>query len=335
MEIKNIVLHRIDKERNEKSTLKFSSKLMEVDETVTGFVEKLIKIYNSKNPSQGTFEEDETNFPFQNKVREYMENEDFLNFSIDAMSILKNRIDFNTTTGGYVVFVHYVEKQVDFIISSMMDKDTQYTNTEELGIKKLMTLNIDKLARANRLNLDKWKKQDGRYLSFIKGTREISQYFVKFIGATDISSAKENFKKLKDTIKQYVAEKKISQKKQEEIREIVSTYINKCYDEKIDVEIEAISAIINNEEPTAFLGFIEDTGIEISGRIGIHTRNDFETFTRSSLREEGYHLVFEKELIKKGKITREGNNIIIHNVPIEKLNSSFENNLEEDETTNV
>lgn len=332
MEVKNIVLHRIDKEKTDKATLKFSKKLMEVDETVVGFVEKLIKIYNSKNPSHGTFEEDESSYPFQSKVKTYQENDDFMCFTMDAMHLLKLTIDINTTKGGYVVFIHYVERQVDFIISSMMDKDTQYTNTEELGLQKLLTLNIDKLARANRLNLDKWKRKEGRYLTFIKGTRAVSQYFVKFIGATDISSAKENFKKLKDTIKQYVIEKKIPRRQQEEISERVSTYINKCFTDKTDVEIKVVSSVINAMEPKLFLGFITEREIEISGRIGIHTRSDFDNFTRSSLKEEGYSLHFEKELIKKGKITRDGNNIIIHDVPIDKLNSTFDDNLgEEDE----
>ena len=65
MEIKNIVLHRIDKELKEKSSLTNSEKLMTIDETVVEFVEKLLKIYNLKNPSQGTFEEDKVNYPFQ------------------------------------------------------------------------------------------------------------------------------------------------------------------------------------------------------------------------------------------------------------------------------
>jgi len=333
MEIKNIVLHRIDKEKKEKATLKFSNKLMDIDETVIGFVERLIKIYNSKNPSQGTFELDDVNYPFQNLVKAYLNNDDFLSFTTDAMSILKSRMDINTTTGGYVVFIHYVEKQIDFIISSMMDKDTQYTNTEELGIQKLMTLNIDKLARANRLNLDKWNKSDGRYLTFIKGTRAVSQYFVKFIGATDISSAKENFKKLKDTIKRYVVEKKITRREEDQIRENVSSYINKCFLDKKDVEIKSVSAIISSENPTSFLEYISENDIEISGKIGIHAKGDFDNFTRSSLKEDGYHLVFEKELIKKGKITREGNSIIIHDVPIDKLNVTFDNSEENESNT--
>ena len=324
MELKKIVLHHIDKELKEKATLNCSTKLIKINSTVTEFVEKLIKVYGAKNPSQGTFEDDETNFPFQTKAKKYIEDDDFLKLSVESMDILKSKMDINTTTGGYVIFIHYQQNQIDFLITAMMDKSAHYTNTDDLGIEKLMALDIDKMARANRLNFDKWKKKEGRYLTFIKGTRTVSQYFIKFIGATDISSAKENFDKLKDAVKKYSVAAKLPMAKQSEIRANISEYIEKCFVQKRDVEIESIAAIIDSEEPTAFLGFIEDEQIEISGAIGIHSRSDFYVFTRNSVKEDGYHLVFEKELIKKRKITREGNSIIIHDVPVEKLDILFE-----------
>lgn len=329
MEIKNIVLHHIEKEINGKPTLKCSDKLITISPIVNEFVDKLIKTYGSKNPSQGTFEDDKENYPFQTKVKNYLDDNDFLKFTIDSMNILKMTIDINTTTGGYVVFVHYVQNKVDFIITAMMDKSAQYTNTDDLGIEKLMALDVEKLARANRLNFDKWNNSEGRYLTFIKGTRQISQYFIKFIGATDISSAKENFKVLKDSIKQFCVSNKISIIKQNEISVNMSSYFDNCYAEKKEVEIESVSSIINPEEPTAFLGFIEDSEIEISGNISIHNRSDFYTFTRGNLKEKGYNLVFNKELIKLKKITRVGNDIIIHNVPLDKLNSIFDTDLNE------
>ncbi|MFV8337154.1 nucleoid-associated protein [Flavobacterium sp. RSP29] len=328
MEIKKIVLHHIDKELKGKASLNCSKKLITVNETVTEFVEKLIKIYGSKNPSQGTFEDDITNFPFQTKATKYLKDQDFLKLTVEAMDILKSKIDINTTTGGYVVFIHYEHNQVHFLITAMMDKSIHYTNTDDLGIKKLMALDIEKMARANRLNFDKWAKKEGRYLTFIKGTRDLSQYFIKFIGASDISSAKENFDKLKDAVKKYSVANKLPLAKQSKIRESISEYVEKCFTQKRDVEIESIAAIIDSEEPTAFLGFIEDNDIEISGKIGVHAKSDYYSFTRSSVKEDGYHLVFEKELIKKGKITREGTNIIIHNVPMEKLNTMFDGTLE-------
>lgn len=329
MVIKKIILHHINKELKGKATLNCSKKLIKVNSDVNEFVEKLIKVYNAKNPSQGTFEQDVLNYPFQKLTKDYLVGADFVKFTTDAMSILQSTIDISTTTGGYVFFVHYEYNSSEFLITAMMDKSAQYTETKNLGIAKLMTLDVDKLARANRLNFNKWKKNDGSYLSFIKGTRTISQYFQKFIGATDISSAKENFVKLRDTIKQYATANKLSPQKQSEIREKVSEYIEKCYIQNRDVELESISAIIDNEEPTAFLGFIEDNEIEISGRIGVHVKSDYYTFTRSSVKEKGYHLVFEKELVKNEKITREGNNIIIHNVSQEILDSIFEEDIKQ------
>lgn len=324
MELKKIVLHHINKELKEKATLNCSTKLITINDTVIEFVEKLIKVYGAKNPSQGTFEEDETNFPFQTKAKKYIEDDDFLKLTTESMDILKSKMDINTTTGGYVIFIHYVQNQVDFLITAMMDKSAHYTNTDDLGIEKLMALDIEKMARANRLNFEKWKNNEGRYLTFIKGTRTVSQYFIKFIGATDISSAKENFNKLKDAVKKYCVAANIPMAKQSKIREDISEYAEKCFIQKRDVEIESIAAIINSEEPTAFLGFIEDNQIEISGSIGVHSKSDFHSFTRNSIKENGYHLVFEKELIKKKKITRDGNSIIIHDVPEDKLNSMFE-----------
>lgn len=324
MELKKIVLHHIDKELKGKATLNCSKKLIAITETVDEFVKTLIKVYASKNPSHGSFEEDVINYPFQSLAINYKDAEEFLEFTIKAMDILKSKMEINTTTGGYVVFVHYIHDKVDFLITAMMDKSVHYTNSDDLGIEKLLALDIEKLARANRINYNRWQKKEGRYLSFIKGTRDVSQYFIKFIGATDLSSAKENFDKLKDAVKKYSESNKISVEKQSEIREKISSYIVRCHEENRDVEIESIAAIIDAEEPTAFLGFIEDSGIEISGRIGIHTKNDYSVFVRNSIKEKGYHLVFEKELVKSGKITREGTDIIIHDVSKEKLDKLFD-----------
>jgi nucleoid-associated protein YejK len=47
MEIKNIVLHHIEKEINGKPTLKCSDKLITVNPTVIESIEKLIKIYGA------------------------------------------------------------------------------------------------------------------------------------------------------------------------------------------------------------------------------------------------------------------------------------------------
>nr|WP_315203699.1 nucleoid-associated protein [uncultured Flavobacterium sp.] len=325
MELKKLVLHQILKEQQGKPTLNCSEKLLNIDNQGTiEFVQRLIKSYSTKNPTQGTFEKDEDIYPFQKKAKEYLNGNDFLKFTSESMEILKKEIDIPTTTGGYVVFVHYEERQMDFIITAMMDKSSQFAvDDEALDIKKLMTLDIEKLARANRLNINRWKNNDVLYLSFIKGTRAVSKYFIEFIGSTDMTSSRENFNKLKDAMSLYYIESNISKVKRDKIRDNISDYVQKCFDAKVDVELESISSIMDKEKPDLFLRFLEQNGIEVSGRIGINRRTDFEVFVRNKIIESGYTLTFDNALIKNRKIIRKGNQIIINDVPVESLNKIF------------
>lgn len=205
MNLKNIILHQIIRENEEEPELNCSDHNLVENDTVIEFVEKLIKIYSSKNPTFGAFEEDSVNYPFQKKVREYLDGSNFITFSKESMSILKKEIKTPKATGGYVVFVHYEEKQVDFIITAMLDKSTQFAvDDASLGIEKLKTLDIDKLARANRINVKKWDAEESLYLTFIKGTRDVSKYFQKFIGSTDITSAKINSRIIDNAVNRYL-----------------------------------------------------------------------------------------------------------------------------------
>lgn len=325
MTVVNIVFHHIIKELKGKASLKCSDKLLPINTTVNEFVEKLIKNYGTKNPTQGTFQADTDNYPFQNKVKTYLTDGDFLVFSQDSMKILERSIDIPTTTGGYVVFVHYTDKKTDYLITAMLDKADQFTvNDENLDIEKLKTLDVEKLARANRLNIKRWQDSDVLYLSFIKGTRAVSNYFIDFIGSTDISSSKENFNKLKEATNSYFIEKNIKGFEKDKIKESISSYLVNCFEQKKDVELESVSSIINNQEPKLFLDFIKQKEFEVSGKIFVHRKSDFDTFFRNKIVEKGYSLYFDKSLIKTNKIMHKGNQIIINDVPTELIQLAFD-----------
>jgi nucleoid-associated protein len=325
MIVKNIVFHHILKEIKGTPSLKCSDKLLPINETVVEFVEKLIKNYSSKNPTQGTFKEDKSNYPFQTKVENYLNDNNFLSFTQDSMKILEKEINKSSTTGGYVVFVHYEEKKVDFIITAMLDKSAQFTvDDKNLDIAKLMTLDVEKLARANRLNLKRWIAKDVLYLSFIKGTRDVSKYFIDFIGSTDITSAKENFLKLNEATSKYFIHNNLSILEKDKIKDNISSYVVDCYQKGNDVELVSISSIINAQEPNSFLDFISDKELEVSGKIAINKRTDFDTLFRNRVTEKGYTLVFDKSLVKTKKIEHKGNQIIINDVPSEFIKTFFE-----------
>ncbi|MBU0942112.1 MAG: nucleoid-associated protein [Bacteroidetes bacterium] len=325
MKVVNIVFHHIIKELKGEVSLKCSDKLLPINATVNEFVAKLIKNYSSKNPTQGTFRDDSDNYPFQKKVVSYLTDGDFLEFTQESMKILERAIDMPTTTGGYVVFVHYSDKSTDYLITAMLDKAVQFTvNDENLDIEKLKTLDVDKLARANRLNIKRWTDKDVLYLSFIKGTRAVSNYFIDFIGSTDITSSKENFDKLKGAINKYFIEKNIKALEKDKIKDRMTAYFTDCLDKKEDAELSSISSLINSQEPKDFLNFIKQKDLEVSGKIAINRKSDFDSFVRNRVSETGYTLVFDESLKKTSKITYVGNQIIINDVPDELIKAAFD-----------
>jgi nucleoid-associated protein YejK len=198
MELKNIVLHHIKREENQTPVLNTSDHLLDRNNTIVKeFVEKLVKSFGSKNPTYGAFQEDVLAYPFQTLVATYRVNKDFLTFSVESMKLLEKEIQVPQAKGGYVVFIHYEQNGIEFLITIMLDKAEQFTiNDESLDIKKLKTLDIDKLARANRINFNKFESGIDLYLAFIKGTRDVSSYFQKFIGNTDLTSSKKNSQNL-------------------------------------------------------------------------------------------------------------------------------------------
>ncbi len=327
MEIKHIILHQIIREDSDEPSLNLSAHLLdETNETVNDFMERLIKSFRSKNPTYGMFENDEDNYPFQKWVKGYIEENNFLSFSKKAMETLKKAIQVPKAKGGYVLFAHYIEKQVDYIVTIMLDKSAQFAiNDDNLDIKKLETLDIDKLARANRLNVTKWQEtKDETYLAFIKGTRDVSNYFQKFIGSTDLTSSKINANNLRTALNKYMREKNFSEDKKETVFNNINDYIEKQRTNDEDVHLSSISAFLSTESPNAFTEYIQShDDLEVSGNFRVARKSDFSYFHKATVVETGYKLEFEKDLKRQNKIVREGNNIVIKNVPKEILDDEF------------
>ncbi len=314
MKLKNIVLHQIKKEENEEPKLNLSNHLLDKNDTTQDFVAKVVKSYTSKSPTYGAFDSDITNNPFQKHVRNYFENNDFLKFSEQAMNTLKSKMDIPKAKGGYVVFAHYIENGKDFIITVMLDNTERFVVNDKLDIKKLLGLDIDKVARANRINWQEWQDNQETYLSFIKGTRGVSNYFAKqFIGCTDYSSSKENAKNLQLAVNGYMYHNGFEDNSKLTIKQNLKEYTDRRITEGLDIEIATISVYIDADNPQAFVDYVQKEGYKV-GNFKSTRKSDFKGFEIKTLKGDGYKLEYNLfssniELVKDKKF------ILIKNVP--------------------
>ena len=324
MELKKIILHRIDRKDNLPPKVYYSNHLLPAENLlVENFVIKIIKSFRKKYPTYGRFQEDILNYPFQTIVKKLQSDGDFFEFSKSGMTLLEKAINVPGALGGYVVFIWYLRGKQEYIMTIMLDKSVQFgINDESFDLEELSALNIDKIARANRLNLTKWDNEDPLYLAFIKGTRSVSKYFQEFIGNTDLTSSRDNINKIHEVLNKYMRESSFTTKRKTKVNYDVKSYFLRQFDKKQDVKLDVISSLIDPDEPDNFINYIDDD-LGISGSFRISKKADIKSFHRSKVSEDGFTLEFDNNLVSQKKIVKKGQNIVIKNVSEENLKKIF------------
>lgn len=316
MKLEKIALHHVKKEEQGKPSLNLSDHLLPVNELTKEFIITLIKSYSSRSPTYGAFNEDSANNPFQTYITTYFEDDDFLSFSKKSMKTLEKAIDIPKAKGGYVVFAHYNENDQDFILTIMLDNSVKFiVDDSTLDIKKLLALDIEKVARANRVNRQRWTDNKENYLSFIKGTREVSSYFSKsFIGCTDLTSAKQNANHLQDAVTKYMKINEFTEDQKINARRKLKDYTDRQISEDKDIKLNSISALLNTDNPTDFIDYIGDNGLEVSGSFRSTRPSDFKGFEIKTVKGNGYKLEYQMgaDNVELDKISHK---IIISNLP--------------------
>jgi nucleoid-associated protein len=274
MELHSLVVHRLDKESQGKAGITLSNNLLPVGDRETEFVTNIKQVYyNKSNPNYGIFDADAVTFPFQTMLKNYIPEHKFLSFSESAMKHLFGVIDaVPQATGGYVVFAHYTFQTEEFVMTVLLNNKKQYNINDTLSIEEILSLDIDKLDVANSVNLTRWNNNEATYLSFARGRKDISNYFKRFIGCTDQTSAKESSESLKRAFLDYLPKLGLNTQEEEDLRNRVLNYCYAQTKQKEDISLHHISSMISAEEPHLFQEFAASEDYRVSSLIKGHNK---------------------------------------------------------------
>jgi len=199
--VNKIAVHKVRKLQQEKADpVKFRETLLPFenneDNTTYKFVDEFSKIYKNRRKTSrtfGEFEEDEeiNPNPIAKQIREYLNGElDYYELSkIIATSFRAEVTDIPMATGGYVFCIDYSDNDDNCLaIVILTNKSGTSINDETMDLLSSFTLNIDEINMAVNIKINKWFQQESSYLSFIRGKKDVAQYFRKFIGCKPTES---------------------------------------------------------------------------------------------------------------------------------------------------
>ncbi|WP_417542296.1 nucleoid-associated protein [Methylophaga thalassica] len=262
MEIKNVIFHKLNKEKKEKdieqSPVTIDPRDTELDkdnELVKLLIDKIIESYK-RGKTFGSFDTNTEIHKFQTWLKDFYDDSkelSFRDFTLTTMQSLKAEIENkNFATGGYILFCSYEQDGNQWFMIVML-KDKDGFTIEDLTLKTIQELDLDKLHQLVRINVSAWKSSDTKaYLSFInKKKGDASAYFVKVIGCTDSVPSKTATRAVFDLVDAVFEE---AGSEYDEVSERVKETLYEFMDNRrpSPVNLDEIAVMINAELPVEF-----------------------------------------------------------------------------------
>lgn len=277
--LRGFVIHQVIKTAGERDTaLKEAKSLIKTSKKEKQFVGRINKAYGQKSPIYGIFGDIDPTF--KNLLENYLLEDDFLSFSRKAIAHYERVLSTSApATGGFIIFAHYLNSENNseyLLVLTINNKDGYMVSEADLTIQDIKNIDLSKVDVACQINITKWQKIESEldkesktYLSFAKGIKDVSYYFMSFIDCADKTTNTESTKRLIIAFNSYCKEKGYNHKDTLKKRNEVFEYCDGCMKNNKEILLSTISAILNPDSPAEFEEFAcnEEYGVNpiISG----------------------------------------------------------------------
>lgn len=309
--INNIVIHRINKSAGSRNvSINLALSPIKIGDNEVRFIADLHAAYYKKsNPVYGVFANE---YPdFKSALCSYMSaKKDFLSFTSEGANIYKKHIKLSTpATGGFLIFADYVntDSNIRHLLVLTTNNNDGFTINDDLQIKDVKTIDMSKVDVACLINITKFSSVNpavtdaDTYLSFVKGNKDISIYFMSFIDCNDKTTSKLSSRRLLTAIDDYMNIKGLDIEEKRKRKNEIFGYCDSCISGKHGIQLSMISGLINPENPTEFSEYASSEEIGVSAVIS-GNRTELRTLKSVYYKDKSMTISFERGLLNTKKL---------------------------------
>lgn len=307
IDLKNIIIHRLTKDVGQDPSMKCAPDVLTVTDVEKKFVGKVTETYQKKSsPTYGIFDDDEPEF--KDLLHQFIGEEwSFFEFTKKSMAHYKKVIKhIPSATGAFMVFAHYYNSKsaCNYMLILAINNKPGYIVQDTLTLKSTKNIDFSKIDLACIINLTKWSdflagnSADSKtYLSFVKGKKNISDYFMKqFIGCDNKQTNEEASTRLVNAINAYCKHKGLSEDDTKNVRNRAFDFCQDRMSQNSEIPLDGISAIIDGENPYDFTEFASQEEYEVSSMIS-GNKTVLKGLQRIKYKTPNLHIEFQQSLL--------------------------------------
>jgi nucleoid-associated protein YejK len=308
MEILNFIIHNVKKKQFEQLDLKNVHKRkseIDISSNDNSFLEKVLEVYYKKsNPYYGVFDENVEYYPYQSHLAKLISNDyNFLSFSYkvfdDYVKVLQTQTQ---ATGGFFLVIRYVYRNSEYLAIILLNNTATFDIDEEnLEVIPKPRLDIDKIDVANVVDLAKWQDNEDKYLTFSKGRKDLSEYFIKFIGCTIYTNAMKLNDNLRLGLNSFIDKSNLSNEEAQKLKMTAFAFFQERSSKKEEIKLDQLANHLFPDKPQDFTGFLHDENIEISASFKCELRA-YKSFKFITYQSKDMMFRFAKSLVTQGVV---------------------------------
>jgi len=330
VQIQEATQHRIEKKARTSgagaATTHKRTECLPVDHRLERLVDEILKIYGkSVNNGYGTFDADEVVYPFPELLTDYVKNvSNFIAFSGISTGLISAKMaEEFFSTGGYALFLRYTNLGQDWLLIAMLKlKPGIGVDEQTLELSDTLSLDIDHLHEAARIDLGKWQANTQPYLSFIKkrqGGEDVSLYFRTALGCTEYTDAKHHTEQMHQAFDAYCEQNGWNREQKIHGQQRIYDYCEARHKADEPVNLISLSAVIDDQNPEAFSAFVRENDFEIGETFKPH-RSTYVRLNRVQRSFGSVKVSFDVQDITDGRVSlSEDDALVINNVPAELI----------------
>jgi nucleoid-associated protein len=311
-----------DLERREGAyQVRLATRILPASPTTQRVVDDLYDLYNRRtSKSHGKFTTAD-GYPTQSQIREYVEADepDFLALTARMMDNLrKHAAGRSASEGGHVFFAQFRRETRDFLLVAIITDKLSATLTASLDMEDVRHLDLDGFRFAGRINLTGWAAGEDRYISFLRGKGDVSEYFKEFLGCDSVVQDRKDTSDLVAALKEFVAAQSMTDQEGTEFLSKAKAICEKASRNRQELEFETLANELAPKDPKSLVAHLSEGDRRLNDRF-VPNLQALRTLVRFKAKTKGWTVEFDREAMNSEivRFDAKANALILHGVPPE------------------
>lgn len=269
-------------------------------------LDDLHNLYN-RRPSKayGRFSDSPNAGPTRVHLEEYLSatKPDFASLTEKMMETLRVRASARAAAGaGHVFFVHFSgEREGSYLMVAILTDKLGAALTKTYDVQDVVHLDMDGFRFAGRIDLDAWAKNDPRYIGFLKGKGEVSEYFKEFLGCDTTLQNRQDTNTLVETIKRFADAEEMKPEARDAFLETAKRICERSAVAKEPIDFTTLSNELFPTEPEKLMAALGDPALKLSDGFVPH-RGALNRLVKFKAVTPLWSLEFDREALRSNQV---------------------------------